>query len=201
MVIRGTTRVRCPACGTEQEAQLVQTIDTRENPADKEKLLAGDLNVLACACGKRTQLAANVLFTQNDYRCQVVPGDEKAMAEAAAAFAASGVIGRRRLVPTMNALVEKVKILDAGLDDRAIEMAKILLLATVGDLDRVLLFDAREADLIHWWMFDEDGKPEAVSSPVAQVEKLAERPMPDDELRVDRAWALEAVKAMVVNAN
>jgi hypothetical protein len=123
------------------------------------------------------------------------------MAEAAAAFAASGVIGRRRLVPTMNALVEKVKILDAGLDDRAIEMAKILLLATVGDLDRVLLFDAREADLIHWWMFDEDGKPEAVSSPVAQVEKLAERPMPDDELRVDRAWALEAVKAMVVNAN
>lgn len=201
MVIRGTTRVRCPTCGTEQEAQLVQTVDTRVNPDDKAKLLAGDLNVLACKCGKRTQLAANVLYKQDDYFCQVVPGGEQAMSEAAAAFAASGVSGRRRLVPSLNALVEKVKLLDAGLDDRAVEMAKVLLLATVGELDRVLLFDEREGDLINWMMFDEDGEPESVSSAAAQVEKLAERPMKDDELRVDRAWAIEAVKAMVADAN
>jgi hypothetical protein len=201
MVIRGTARVRCPACNTEQDAQLVQTIDTRENPADKDKLLAGELNMLACACGKRTQLAANLLFTQGDYRCQVVPGDEEEMEAAAAAFAASGVSGRKRLVPSMNALVEKVKILDAGLDDRAIEMAKVLLLATLGDLDRVLLFDSCDNVLISWVMFDEDSQPEYVSSALAQVQKLAERPMDDNELRVDRAWALEAVKAMVVNAN
>lgn len=201
MVIRGTTRVRCPACGTEQDVQLVQTIDTQQNLDDKAKLLAGELNVLACKCGKRTQLAANILYKQDDYYCQVVPGGEQAMAEAAAAFAASGVSGRRRLVPSLNALVEKVKLLDAGLDDRAVEMAKVLLLATVGELDRVLLFDEREGDLINWVMFDEDGEPEAVSSAVSQVEKLAERPMKDDELRVDRAWALEAVKAMVADAN
>lgn len=201
MVIRGTTRVKCPACGTEQEAQLVQTIDTQQNLDDKTKLLAGELNVLACKCGKRTQLAANILYKQDDYYCQVVPGGEQAMAEAAAAFAASGVSGRRRLVPSLNALVEKVKLLDAGLDDRAVEMAKVLLLATVGELDRVLLFDELEGDLINWVMFDEDGAPEMVSSAVSQVEKLAERPMKDDELRVDRAWAIEAVKAMVADAN
>jgi hypothetical protein len=201
MVIRGTTRVRCPACGTEQDAQLVQTIDTAENPADKDKLLAGDLNVLACACGKRTQLASNVLYKQGDYYCQVVPGGEKAMDEAAAAFAASGVAGRRRLVPSLNALVEKVKLLDAGLDDRAIEMAKVLLLAAIGELERVLLFDGREGELVNWIMFDEDGEAEHVSSAASQVEKLAERPMADNELRVDRAWAIEAVKAMVAGAN
>jgi hypothetical protein len=201
MAIRGTTRVRCPACGTEQDAQLVQTIDTNENPQDKDKLLASDLNVLACACGKRTQLASNVLYKQGDYYCQVVPGGEKAMTEAAAAFAASGVTGRRRLVPSLNALAEKVKLLDAGLDDRAIEMAKVLLLASISELDRVLLFDRRDGDLVNWIMFDEDGKAERVSSAVAQVEKLAQRPMSDDELRVDRAWALEAVKAMVSDAN
>jgi hypothetical protein len=201
MVIRGTTRVRCPACGTEQDAPLVQTIDTKENPADKDKLLAGDLNVLACACGKRTQLASNVLFKQDDYYCQVVPGGEKAMDEAAAAFAASGVAGRRRLVPSLNALVEKVKLLDAGLDDRAIEMAKVLLLASIGELDRVLLFDGREGELVNWIMFDEDGEAERVSSAASQVEKLAQRPMADNELRIDRAWAIEAVKAMVAGAN
>jgi hypothetical protein len=214
MIIRGTTRVRCPACGTEQDAQLVQTIDAKENPADKDKLLAGELNVLACACGKRTQLAANVLFKQGDHYCQVVPGGEKAMEEAAAAFAASGVTGRRRLVPSLNALVEKVKILDAGLDDRAVEMVKVLLLASIpgsrrspppsisgGELDRVLLFERRDGDLVSWIMFDEDGQAERVSSAAAQVEKLAQRPMADNELRIDRAWAVEAVKAMVADAN
>ncbi|HSD85976.1 MAG TPA: CpXC domain-containing protein [Kofleriaceae bacterium] len=203
MVIRGTANVTCPGCGKQQDCPLVQTIDPRENPADKQLLLDGELNMLACTCGKRTQLAANVLFRQGEYTCQVVPGGEKAMEEAAAAFAASGIGGTRRLVPSLNALVEKVKLLDASLDDHAIEMTKVLLLASIGELERVLLFETldKEAGVIRWAMFDEDGRPERVSSPVAQYEKLAQRPQPDTELRVDRAWAIEAVKAMVANAN
>jgi hypothetical protein len=77
----------------------------------------------------------------------------------------------------------------------------VLLLASIGTIDRVLLFDATDSGLIHWVMFDEDNRAEPVSSPLAQYEKLTLRPMADNELRVDRAWALEAVKAMVVNAN
>ena len=202
MIIRGTTRVRCPACGKEQEAALVQTIDTAENPADKAKLLAGELNVLACSCGKRTQLAANILYSDKarGYFCQVVPGGEQAMEEAAAAFAASGVSGTRRLVPSQNALIEKVKLLDAGLQDWTVEMIKVLLLASIGELERVLLFEEADDEVIRWVMFNEDGAAERVSSPRAQYVKLAERPAPS-ELRIDRAWAVEAVKAMVVNAN
>ena len=202
MIIRGTTRVRCPACGKEQDAALVQTIDTAENPADKAKLLAGELNVLACSCGKRTQLAANILYSDKarGYFCQVVPGGEQAMEEAAAAFAASGVSGVRRLVPSQNALVEKVKLHDAGLQDWTIEMIKVLLLASIGELDRVLLFEEADDEVIRWVMFNEDGDAERVSSPRAQYDKLAERSAPN-ELRIDRAWAVEAVKAMVANAN
>jgi len=202
MIIRGTTRVRCPACGKEQDAVLVQTIDTAENPADKAKLLAGDLNILACSCGKRTQLAANILYSDKarGYFCQVVPGGERAMEEAAAAFAASGVSGVRRLVPSLNALVEKVKLHDAGLQDWTIEMVKVLLLASIGELERVLLFEEADDDVIRWVMFNEDGDAERVSSPRTQYTKLAERPVPK-ELRIDRAWAVEAVKAMVANAN
>lgn len=222
MVIRGSARVACPACGTQHDGKLVQTINTQTNPKDKERLLAGELNVIGCACGKRTQLAANVLFHDPDkhYYCQVVPGGERAMDEAAAAFAASGVNGTLRLVPSLNALVEKVKLLDAGLEDWAIEMTKVLLLASIspagagpsgsmlgGELDRVLLFDGvdREAGTLHWVLFDEDGStPEPVSSPLASYEKLAAREHgrpPAGELRVDRLWAVEAVKQMVANAN
>ncbi len=209
MVIRGSAQVTCPACGAKHDAELVQSINTQTNPKDKQRLLDGELNVLACTCGKRTQLAANVLFHDPDahYYCQVVPGGEKAMDEAAAAFAASGVSGTLRLVPSLNALVEKVKLLDAGLEDWAIEMTKVLLLASIGELDRVLLFSAidREAGVLRWVLFDEDGRtPEGVSSPLAAYEKLAARtqgkPSPT-ELRIDRAWAVAAVQKMVANSN
>src|SRR5580698_6908197 len=110
MIIRGTTRIACPACGTERDCQLVQTIDPRENPADKQRLLDGELNVLACEhCGKRTQLAAQLLYQDRDanYYAQVCPGGEQALEAGAIAFAASGVSGTLRVVPTQNALVEK----------------------------------------------------------------------------------------------
>jgi CpXC protein len=208
MVIRGKTHVTCPECNQVSECELVQTINTRDNPTDKERLLAGELNMLDCPrCSKRTQLAANILFRdpERDYYCQVVPGDDRAMAEAAAAFAAAGAGGTQRLVPTLNALVEKIKILDAHLVDWAIEQNKVLLLASLGELERVLLFDAIEADLVHWILFDEDGRaPQRVSSPFASYEKLAARevgrPKPT-ELRIDRAWAIDAVQAMIAGAN
>jgi hypothetical protein len=221
MVIRGSARVTCPACGAKHDGELVQSINTQTNPKDKDRLLAGELNVLACTCGRRTQLAANVLFHDPDarYYCQVVPGGERAMQEAAAAFAASGVDGTLRLVPSLNALVEKVKLLDAGLEDWAIEMTKVLLLASISpvgagppgsigsDIDRVLLFDTldRDAQTLRWVIFDEDGRtPERVSSPLLAYEKLAARTHgkpPATEFRVDRAWAIEAVKRMVADAN
>jgi hypothetical protein len=209
MVIRGKTTVTCPACSTRAEVELVQSINTHENPKDKERLLAGEINVLECArCHKRTQLAANMLYrdVDADFYCQVVPGaDDTAMTAAAATFGASGASGTHRLVPTQNALVEKVRILDAGLVDWAIEMTKVLLLASLGELDRVLLFDARDGDLLHWILFDEDGRaPQRVSSPLASYEKLAAReqgqPKPT-ELRVDRAWAVDAVQTMIAAAN
>jgi hypothetical protein len=207
MVIRGTASVNCPTCGAPRECELVQSINTRTDPALKDRLLAGELNVLACVCGKRTQLAAKVLFHDPDrsYYAHVVPGDDRAMNEAAAAFAASGADGTQRLVPSINALVEKVKILDANLLDWAIEMNKVLLLASLGELDRVLLFNACEGDLVHWILFDEDGRaPQPVSSPLASYEKLAAREQAAPkrgELRVDRAWAVAAVQQMVANAN
>jgi len=207
MAIVGTVRVRCPACGREQDSQLVQSINTRTEPAAKQRLLAGELNVLSCACGRRTQLAATVLFHDPDaaYWCQVCPGGEPAMAEGEAAFRVAGADGTRRLVPSLNALIEKVKLVDAGLDDWAIEMAKVLLLASREDrdLDLVLLFDSRDGDTLRWVLF-EPGGPRAMASPLGVYTKLAGRPQGAPgplELRVDRAWAIEAVRTMIAGAN
>jgi hypothetical protein len=108
-------------------------------------------------------------------------------------------------VPSLNALVDKVKILDAGLEDWAVEMIKVLLLSTLGDLDRVLLFDRLENDELRWVLFDAAGRlPKAMASPRADYERLAareaSRPAPS-EYQIDRAWAVAAVEAMIVASN
>ena len=207
MAIVGTTRVRCPACDRERECQLVQSINTRTNPSAKTQLLAGELNVLACPCGRRTQLAATVLYHDPDanYWCQVCPGGEQALAEGEAAFRAAGVNGQQRLVPSQNALVEKVKLLDAGLEDWAIEMTKVLLLASREDrdLELVLMFDGLDGETIRWVLFEPSG-PRVMASPLGAYTKLAARtqgrPAPL-EMRIDRTWAIEAVRTMIADAN
>lgn len=206
-MIVGITRVRCPGCDREIECKLVQSINTATEPAEKARLLAGDLNILTCACGRRTQLSVTVLFHDPDaaYWCQVCPGDDQAMVEGAAAFAAAGTGGTQRLVPSLNALVEKVKLLDAELEDWVIEMAKVLLLASLpdADLDRILLFDRVDDDTIQWLLFDGD-RAMPMASPFAAYTKLAARtqarPGPR-ELQIDRAWAINAVRTMIAAAN
>jgi hypothetical protein len=207
-MITGTIRVTCPACGRDHDVKLVQSINAAVNVAEKQRLLAGELNMLVCECGRRTQLAANVLFADpaRDALVRVVPGgDAAAMATAAAEFRAAGATGIQRLVPSLNALVDKVKILDAGLEDWAVEMIKVLLLSTLGDLDRVLLFDRLENDELRWVLFDAAGRlPKAMASPRADYERLAareaSRPAPS-EYQIDRAWAVAAVQAMIVASN
>ncbi|MEO8704191.1 MAG: CpXC domain-containing protein [Kofleriaceae bacterium] len=204
--ITGTIQVECPACDRPHEAKLVQSVNTRTAPADKQKLLAGELNVVVCPCGAHTQLESTIVFHDPDsgFLCQVCPGGEQALISAAELMRAVGAVGsRRRLVPSLNALVEKVKLVDAGLDDRAIEMTKVLLLAAMAepDLDRVLLFDRVEDGVIHWLRFDGGDELVATASPLASYERLAARAGTDSELRVDRAWAVEAVRAMIADAN
>jgi hypothetical protein len=206
--ISGTAHVACPACGREHDVKLVQSINSAKDAEEKRLLLAGELDVLVCECGKRTQLVANLLFhdPDRDFYGRVVPGGgDAALEEAAAQFRASGATGAQRIVPSLNALVEKVKILEAGLEDWAIEMTKALLLSTVGDLDRVLLFDRVDVDTLRWVLFDAQGRqPSAMASPLESYRRIAAREASrpaTTEYRIDRAWAVQAVQAMIRAGN
>lgn len=203
MAIESRVTVRCPRCGKEQETGLVQSVNARTDATHKARLLAGELNVLTCECGARTPLAANLFFhdPDEDYYCHVCP-DDASLTRAKEAFAAAGAKGTQRLVPSMNALVEKVKLLEAGLDDWAVEVVKLLLLASLDEtnLNRVLLFDRREEDAIHWLIVLDDGATRAMTSPLAQYDRIAAqdelRPR-GDELEIDRLWATHAAQMLV----
>jgi hypothetical protein len=208
MGVTGIVHVECPACGRGQDVTLVQSINTRTDPEAKRKLLAGELNVLACACGRSTPLFTTMLFVDPDAELyvRVCPGSDAEIADAASLLRASGATGRLRVVPSPNALREKVTILDAGLDDAALELLKVLLLATIGDLERILLFDRvdREAGVLHWVLFDETSlTPSPHQSPLAAYDRIVAtmKPPPAGEMQIDRAWAVTAAQALISSAN
>ena len=181
-MITGKVEVRCPVCTTAQEAELVQSINRRDDPAAVRRLLAGELNVLSCiACSRRTPLAVTMVFHDPDraFYAQVVPGD---ITKAIAAFRESGTTGR--IVRTQNALIEKIKILDAGLLDWAIELVKI------GVDDAPLLFD-RADEQLHWIKVDRIVT--GIASPRAAYDEVATREPPTDYV-IDRAWALASLR-------
>lgn len=243
--IEGKVEVRCTACGVAAEHQLVQLVHAQDTPAAHAQLLRGELNVSVCTCGKRSQLACELVYQdpQRGFLCHVCPGGEVAMRRAEelfdAAFSTSlqvmsagpagdggagdpgGVSGAasaatypvQRIVPSVNALLEKVKILDAGLADWAVEMVKVLLLASISvdDDDRVMLFTGVEApaeggaSTARWLLFDRYGEvPTTLASPLAAVDRLVSTlggAPAGTQRRIDRAWAIEAVRAMIASAN
>ncbi len=207
MSLIANTEVVCPQCGKSHSVSLVRSLNTLKDPMQKAALLRGELNLLLCECGKRTPMAADLLFHDPDAGmfCQVVVGDEAAITRAKLAFEESGVTGDRRIVRSMNALTEKVKLLDAGLKDWAIEMVKVLLLTTLDkpSLNEVLLFDGvdRERQTLSWVLFrSEQTAAQFLSSPLAAYEKGLEQwrlAAPGNQMEIDRVWALAALRKVM----
>lgn len=162
---------------------LVQSINARADLDARRRLLAGELNVLACTCGRRTPLAAALVYVDpvHDFYCQVVPRDD-GLAKAIAAFRAAGATGNQRIVRTQNALVEKVKVLDAGLLDWAIELARVGL----GEV----WFDHADDHALHWLVRERVIR--GIATPRADYDRLAAlSPPKPDEYVIDHAWALQ----------
>ncbi|MFT3696749.1 MAG: CpXC domain-containing protein [Kofleriaceae bacterium] len=176
-MIRGTVETKCPACGTEAVVSLVQSIDARTDPEAKQALLAGTLNVLACAsCGKATPLQVTVVYTDGTWTVQATQD----LAKARAAFEASGVKGR--IVKSMNELVEKVKLHDAGLADWAIELLKVQISSSS------LWFDRLDRDRLHWIIVERVMR--GISSPKSEYDAIVDSREAPDAFVIDRAWAL-----------
>ena len=80
-----------------------------------------------------------------------------------AAVAGEGFVGYNgRIVDTPGALLEKVKIFDAGLDDIALEMAKFITRQELGKDVDLLFFNLEGADNEITLTYPEDGQMQLV---------------------------------------
>jgi hypothetical protein len=125
------TRVTCRRCGHEQAFIGWSSIDVQIDPELKQRLSERQLMVSVCAaCGDPTPVAYDALYHDMDRSLMVWPR-QAASLDAAEGFA--GMVDAlvpdgytARIVRAEETLLGEVRLFDEGLDDLAIETAKVL---------------------------------------------------------------------------
>ena len=128
-----TEKLTCPACHHVQEFTIWDFVDVTELPELKAKLLSSTLMRMICAkCGVETDIVYPMMYHDTEYRLLfgLIPGGPNSghldprLAEVDPNVATTHQL---RLVGSPNELKEKVVLADAGLDDRVVEIFKVLL--------------------------------------------------------------------------
>jgi len=144
---------------------LWQSINVTLAPSLKEKLKSGELTTFECQrCGRKTEVLYSLLYHDMAKRLMIWLLPEGQLPSGLG----DGLPNQQlpgyllRMVRTRNELVEKLNVLDAGLDDRIVAVIKLLLCARLerdhGIENPLLLFDERisrpggESELHFAWL-------------------------------------------------
>lgn len=127
-------KVTCPACGRIGSVAVQRSIDADGDQEIKEKVKAQKLFTYTCpCCGAITPVSCETVYHDKGRRLMVHVVKDDAGEQAAARYfsrlrnTAAAYDGYCfRIVRSAGDLAEKVCIADAGLDDRLVELFKIL---------------------------------------------------------------------------
>ena len=141
----------CSGCGANHQANVYPLINVSDNPDLKAKVLDGTLFVWECpVCGRANLARYTTLYHDPEQKLLILlsdgnPDNEQALVKA---FAQSGETEgyTARLVNATGDLIEKVKIFEAGLDDRVIEMCKYVTCMEMGSEQALKFFRMDGAD-------------------------------------------------------
>ena len=133
--------IACPECGQTQDFIVWQTLNGDMNPKEKQQLLDGTLFRFECSkCGHKSNVAYGMLYHDMTNQAMVYYVDEESVEQTIEMMADAenkmgiGMPGyRKRIVTDQNALREKAIIFEYGLDDRVIEIIKLIYLANVSE--------------------------------------------------------------------
>ena len=161
MSLNTQEQVRCQKCGALNDITLWQSVTADDSEDLKSDLLAGRLNVLCCTqCQTRALVPTPLLYrdTKNKLLISLCPTSDPDEAKknfdtVRESSRRSGELDdlagyRLRFVSSYNDLMEKILIFDAGLDDKTIEIIKLMVLMQEPDKmqSRTALFGRRTDD-------------------------------------------------------
>lgn len=134
-------KIKCPKCGMENDYTIWQTLNAQMSPEAKEKLISGSLFDYHCShCGSHSNFGYPILYHDMSHQAMVYYVNEAAVEQTIQTMTdAQEKMGvdmpgyRRRIVTNPNALREKAIIFDHDLDDRVVEIIKLIYLADASE--------------------------------------------------------------------
>ncbi len=117
-----TMQITCPACLTEQSFETCPKIDVKSNPEIKESIYNRDIFRFVCPeCGEEILVAYDCTYIDRDNNFMV------ALICSNEAISIGAIDCNFRVVRTINEFVEKIALMEDGIDDRIVELYKIML--------------------------------------------------------------------------
>ncbi len=119
----------CTRCGAQNTIKIYKSINVADNPELKDRVKDGSLFLWECPhCCQLNLARYGTLYHDPEKKLMVwlVEGDDVSETQMQAIANHTKAMGgyTLRIVPDMGSLMEKVLIMDAGLEDTAIEMCK-----------------------------------------------------------------------------
>lgn len=163
--------VPCPDCGVVSKVTIWASANVTLDPQAKTELLEGRLNTFTCPCGEKHVLPVTFMYHDMDrgYAIVLTYRDEPAdLAGLIATLQAARFPGYRlRVVTSRNELVEKIHAFDDGVDDRILEIVKIIVMKAVLERSKEEVREIRytpirqtEDRLMRFWlMLKEKARP------------------------------------------
>ena len=161
MSLNTQEKIRCPKCGAMNDMTAWQSVTVSDSEDLKQELLAGRLNILTCCeCSARALLPMPLLYHDEAKKLMFsfypAENEDAAAAQFTSIRESSKSSGELegfedynlRFISSYNALLEKILIFDAGLNDKTVEVIKLMVLMQEPDKmdDRTALFGKRCED-------------------------------------------------------
>lgn len=117
--------VNCPACLEDGSFKIYSSINTNENPEIKESIFNREIFKFSCPnCGEEILVAYNCTYTdpENQYIVALLSDNEESDDSIVKVEGYT-----LRIVRTINEFVEKIALIEDRIDDKVIELYKIML--------------------------------------------------------------------------
>lgn len=179
MSLNAKQNVRCPKCGQMSEITVWNSITVKDSEDLKQDLLHGIVNMFRCpSCSYSALMPSPMLYHDEDKRLMISfsPCNDELMKNqlfdnVQKSSKESGELDKLegynlRFVTDYNELLEKILIFDNGINDKTIEVIKLMILSQ--DLEkaqfRICRFGKSENGTLEFMIYDEKEKQTYTSS-------------------------------------
>ena len=188
MSINSSQKIKCPSCGLLQEVTVWNSITVKDSPDLKKDLLSGSVNIFLCqACSHKGLIPTPMLYHDEEKKllisfspCEDENLKNRLLNSVCEQSKESGELKKYeeynlRFVCEYNSLLEKILIFDNNLNDKAIEIIKLLILSQEPDKqdNRTCIFGKKENDKLEFIVQDfKEGQIYTSSVPAETYETI-----------------------------